>query len=201
MAYAQAAYDNTDLPGKDYKVFYLDKAHMFDCMKACLADPKCKAWTYVKPGYQGPKGRCYLKSAVPPSVPNKCCMSGPKICNKLAFATTSPLPSAVIGGEYNYRIKMSVGEPPYEFCPMMYPPDGKPPKCDNSPGQRFSMPLGLTLSRDGLISGQLQCLNPQKAGTNCGAGYRHILIQVRDHCSTRPQVISKKFWINIKQQP
>ena len=34
--------------------------------------------TYVHPRVQGPYARCYLKSAVPPAMPNGCCISGYK---------------------------------------------------------------------------------------------------------------------------
>ena len=200
VANAQAAYDGFDYPGNDYKSFYMDKDFWSDCMHACENDPNCKAWTYVKPGYQGPKGRCYLKNAFPKSVINKCCVSGYLTCHKLTFATTSPLPSTVIGGDYSYQLKMSSGVPPYKFYPMRVPTDGTPPRVDYR-DQRFSMPLGLKLSQGGLISGQVQCLNPEKAGTDCGAGYIPILIQVRDSCPSGAQVISKKFYLNIKKQP
>jgi hypothetical protein len=198
MATAQGIEKNTDRPGKDYKVFYLygtDEAiNVSDCRSACTKDPKCSAWTYVKPGYQGTKGRCYLKSEVPKPVSKKCCYSG-YVCHDLVFATTSPLPSAVIGGDYKCQIKMSSGVPPYKFYPMQVPSDGRPPRIDTSRDQRFSMPLGLKLTRSGLILGQV------KSGA---AGYRPILIQVRDSCpscATCSSVISKKFYINIKQQP
>ncbi len=191
MAYAQGAYENHDYPGKDYKAFYMDKEYWPDCMSACQKDPKCSAWTYVKPGYQGPKGRCYLKSSIPQGVYNKCCVSG-YICHKPTFATTSPLPSTVIGGDYSYQLKMSSGVPPYKFYPIKVPPDGTPPRVDNSRDQRFSMPLKLKLSRGGLISGQVQ---------SGQAGYIPILIQVRDSCPSGSQVISKKFYMNIKKQP
>jgi len=47
------------------------------CLKACLSDVKCKAWTFVKPNTtQGPKGVCWLKTALPPPTKNGCCMSG-----------------------------------------------------------------------------------------------------------------------------
>jgi len=204
MANAQFATDNHDLPGNNYKSFYMDKDFWSDCMNACVKDPKCSGWTYVKPGYQGPKGRCYLKNAIPGLVYNKCCVGG-YFCHGLTFATTSPLPSAVIGGDYNYQIKMSSGVPPYKFYPMYFPPDGTPPRVDTSRDQRFSMPLGLKLSQTGLISGQVQCLNPEKAGTDCGAGNIPLLIQVRDSCPSihgpGQQVISKKFYMNIKKQP
>lgn len=202
MAHAQVAYPNLDYPGNNYKSFYMDKDFWPDCMSACENDPNCKAWTYVKPGYQGPKGRCYLKNAFPKAVFNKCCESG-YFCQDLTFATTSPLPSTVIGGDYKYQIKMSSGVPPYKFYPMYFPPDGTPPRVDTSRDQRFSMPLGLKLSQGGLISGQVQCLNPEKAGTDCGAGYIPLLIQVRDSCTPKQggQMISKKFYINIMKQP
>ena len=205
LANAQSAGDNHDLPGNNYKSFYMDKDDWPGCKHVCENDPKCKAWTYVKPGYQGPKGRCYLKNAFPKPVYNsKCCVSGYLICHNLTFATTSPLPSAVIGGDYKYQIKMSLGVPPYKFYPMLVPPDGAPPRVDNSRDQRFSMPLGLKLSQDGWISGQVQCLNPEKAGTDCGAGNIPLLIQVLDSCPATQgggRVISKKFYINIKKQP
>lgn len=193
-ANAQQAMNGLDYPGNDYKSFYMDKDSWPDCKSACENDAKCKAWTYVKPGYQGPKGRCYLKDALPKSVQNKCCVSGYTTCHKLTFATTSPLPSAVIGGDYKYQIKMSLGVPPYKFYPMQVPPDGTPPRVDNSRDQRFSMPLGLKLSRGGLISGQVQ---------SGQAGYIPLLIQVRDSCPSTHggQMISKKFYINIEKQP
>jgi hypothetical protein len=190
--YVESPVADTDRPGNDYKVFYTNNE--WDCHEACANDPKCITWTFVKPGYQGPKGRCYLKNAVSPEVTNKCCMSG-FICRPLTFATTSPLPSAVIGGDYKYQIKISTGGfPPYEFYPMRVPSDGTPPRVDKSRDQRFSMPLGLKLSLDGLISGQVQ---------SDQAGYIPLLIQVRDSCPHLPyqHVITKKFFINIKQQP
>jgi hypothetical protein len=46
------------------------------CAQACNDDSQCKAFTFVKPGFQGPDGRCYLKYGVPDPVPNECCISG-----------------------------------------------------------------------------------------------------------------------------
>ena len=31
------------------------------CRDLCAQDPKCKAFTYVSPGIQGPNARCWLK--------------------------------------------------------------------------------------------------------------------------------------------
>jgi len=69
----------TDRPGMDYKDFDLSSPDPKLCEDACKADsPKCKAFTYVKPGIQGPSARCWLKSGVPAAVKNDCCVSGIK---------------------------------------------------------------------------------------------------------------------------
>jgi hypothetical protein len=69
---------NTDRPGRDYKNFTLDSPSYQTCATRCARESQCKAWTYVKPGLQGPKARCYLKSGVPKPVQQSCCVSGAK---------------------------------------------------------------------------------------------------------------------------
>jgi hypothetical protein len=66
---------NIDRPGGDYKNFDLNGEYPSDCRDACSKDQKCQAWTYVRPGVQGPKARCWLKASVPPARPNNCCIS------------------------------------------------------------------------------------------------------------------------------
>lgn len=66
----------TDRMGSDYKNFNLAEAQPLLCQKACHAERGCRAWTYVKPGIQGPTARCWLKSAVPPAKASACCVSG-----------------------------------------------------------------------------------------------------------------------------
>jgi hypothetical protein len=68
----------TDRMGSDYAGFDLPAPDPARCAKACDDDATCKAYTYVKPGVQGPKPRCYLKSAVPPATASACCVSGVK---------------------------------------------------------------------------------------------------------------------------
>jgi hypothetical protein len=46
------------------------------CKAACDAENKCRAWTYVRPGYIGPSARCYLKDKLKPPRANPCCISG-----------------------------------------------------------------------------------------------------------------------------
>lgn len=213
---------DTDRPGHNLRVLDLEKADPSLCAKECGADAKCLAYTYVGPGWQGPKARCWLKSAIPPAKPNPCCISGVKktgaketpipsppispsygkttsTCYPIKFISTSPLPPAVIGGNYDYQIQYDFAGP-VRFCPYVIPPNGAPPRCDNSHDQAFSMPLGLRLYPDGRISGQVQCMDPTKAGTTCGAGYFPILIQGWPECWDGHAIV-QKFWIKIEQKP
>jgi hypothetical protein len=86
---------DTDRPGANLKVFNLDTADPQLCVKACGDEPKCRAYTYVKPGVQGPKARCWLKSGVPSAKPNKCCVSGVKTAQG---ATAPPVKVPVFEG-------------------------------------------------------------------------------------------------------
>lgn len=69
---------DTDRAGSDYSGYDLSSADPALCRKACEDDAQCKAYTYVKPGVQGPKARCYLKNTVPSASHNSCCVSGVK---------------------------------------------------------------------------------------------------------------------------
>ncbi len=68
-----------DRLGGDYFSFDARTDHVEDCEGACRTEAKCAAWTYVKPGVQGPQARCYLKNVVPAMSDNACCVSGTKI--------------------------------------------------------------------------------------------------------------------------
>ncbi|MBZ0139114.1 MAG: PAN domain-containing protein [Pseudorhodoplanes sp.] len=46
------------------------------CQMACEADGRCRAWTYVRPGYIGASARCFLKSQIKPPRRKPCCISG-----------------------------------------------------------------------------------------------------------------------------
>jgi uncharacterized protein YkwD len=82
---------NTNRPGSDYANFDLKGAYPSDCRDACLKDAACKAWTYVKPGVQGPKARCWLKNAAPGERPDECCVSG---INPATASAPAPAPAS-----------------------------------------------------------------------------------------------------------
>jgi hypothetical protein len=46
------------------------------CKTACEAENKCRAWTYVRPGYIGSPARCYLKDRITRPRHKPCCISG-----------------------------------------------------------------------------------------------------------------------------
>lgn len=68
------AVDGFNLPGSDYDNFGTGSVTL--CMQTCAGDSRCQAWTWVKPGIQGPSGRCWLKHRVPTLVKDSCCNSG-----------------------------------------------------------------------------------------------------------------------------
>ena len=66
-----------DRLGGDYRHFDIPKdPNVETCKRACEDENRCRAWTYVRPGYLGPSARCYLKDRVKPPRRRPCCMSG-----------------------------------------------------------------------------------------------------------------------------
>jgi hypothetical protein len=68
----------TDRAGGDYRSFDLPAPQPELCRDACWHEVQCRAFTYVNPGVQGNAARCWLKSVVPTTQPNGCCVSGVK---------------------------------------------------------------------------------------------------------------------------
>ena len=72
--------DGFDRPGADYETFEQTgdyQSHVL-CRDACESQPRCRAYTYVKPGGEGAKAQCRLKSPVPAPVESSCCISAVK---------------------------------------------------------------------------------------------------------------------------
>jgi len=61
--------------GADYRSFR-PRGGPRDCQMACADDDRCRAWTYVRQGVQGPSAHCWLKGSVPQPMRNDCCVSG-----------------------------------------------------------------------------------------------------------------------------
>jgi hypothetical protein len=75
-SWSALAVDGVNLPGNDYANF--DAPSAFVCRTTCGGESRCQAYTFVKPGIQGPSGRCWLKHTLPAIVKDGCCDSGPR---------------------------------------------------------------------------------------------------------------------------
>ncbi len=67
---------DTNRYGSDFRDLVLPRAEPALCRDACMAEPRCLAWSYVKPGIQGAQARCWLKNPVPKPTRESCCVSG-----------------------------------------------------------------------------------------------------------------------------
>jgi hypothetical protein len=47
-----------------------------ECEAACKGEDRCRAWTYVRPGYLAPAARCFLKEKITRPRYKPCCVSG-----------------------------------------------------------------------------------------------------------------------------
>ncbi len=85
-----------DLRGSDYHRLAMTQADPLLCQAACRADSRCAAWTFVRPGVQGPEARCFLKAVVPGRVPDACCTSGVEKSDP-EFHTPPTVSASVVG--------------------------------------------------------------------------------------------------------
>ena len=68
---------STDRAGGDYRSFETPADPQAKaCAAACKGEPRCRAWTYRRPGYGATAPRCYLKDLVKPPRHRPCCISG-----------------------------------------------------------------------------------------------------------------------------
>jgi hypothetical protein len=68
---------STDRIGGDYRTYEMAPgAAEAQCRASCEADRRCRAWTYLRPGYGSNTARCYLKERVTRPRPRPCCISG-----------------------------------------------------------------------------------------------------------------------------
>lgn len=66
-----------DRYGGDYRSFEMAaNADADACAKACQAEGRCRAFTFVRPGYGTAAGRCFLKDRITRPRRKPCCISG-----------------------------------------------------------------------------------------------------------------------------
>jgi len=68
---------STDRVGGDYRNFELATNPSAEaCRTACEGERRCRAWTYLRPGYGTATARCFLKERVTRPRSRPCCISG-----------------------------------------------------------------------------------------------------------------------------
>src|SRR5258706_301208 len=71
---AQSGFDR---PGGDYPNYDVNPDPKgATCEAACKDENRCRAWTYVRPGYLGTSARCFLKERITAPRHKPCCVSG-----------------------------------------------------------------------------------------------------------------------------
>jgi PAN domain len=83
-----------DRPGGDFDTWVVDGSNKeaWRCHDSCFANPRCKAYTFVKPATPDANGLCRLKETVPAAVAADCCVSGVKGQTGVSAATKPPPP-------------------------------------------------------------------------------------------------------------
>ena len=75
-AFAQGSLkENTTYLGGDFKDFDV-KGGATDCQQACVRDPHCAQWSFVKPASLRMQGHCFLKNKPTKESSDRCCTSG-----------------------------------------------------------------------------------------------------------------------------
>jgi len=123
---------NTNRFGGDIRSFELDSgAH--GCASACAAEAHCRAFTWVKPGVQGVRARCWLKSTVPAAKKDPNCISGVMPAQPGSLGGQSP--GAGSWGVWAYRIGADVGA--WTSCDIQYVAARRPARYDDAPNYRL----------------------------------------------------------------
>jgi len=106
-ALAQELEEDTDRPGMDYAIVELDSPDPTVCARLCAGDARCQAFTYVRPGIQGDRAVCYLKSGAPAPVSDDCCISGLRNLGEEGERDTFAAP-----GEVEYLVQITTADIP-----------------------------------------------------------------------------------------
>ena len=115
---------NFDRPGGDYLSAPVVSGDPADCALTCERDRRCRAWTFSYPTDITSGAVCWLKSNVPPRVPENCCVSGVRGAGVVEPRTGAEETSIDrFGGDYkNFALKKDEGD---EACKAACTEDNK----------------------------------------------------------------------------
>lgn len=138
---------NTNRPGRDFRWFELDNG-ADGCASACQADQRCRSFTWVKPGVQGRRARCWLKDAVPAAAHNTECISG--VMARPAVVSTAGNTGPGDWGVWAYRLGADVG--PWQPCDIQYVAARRPARYDAAPNYVLVRNADTRFAADQFIS-------------------------------------------------
>ena len=120
---------NINRAGSDFRWFDLDGG-ADACSSACQADQRCRSFTWVKPGVQGRRARCWLKGAVPAASHNTDCISGVMGPPEAVAAGGRGGAPAGDWGVWAYRLGADAG--PWQPCDIQYVAARRPARYDTA---------------------------------------------------------------------
>lgn len=140
---------DTNRFGSDYRGFDAPSAQL--CRTACANETACRAWTWVKPGIQGPSGKCWLKNAAAAPSANACCVSGlrgpaPTTARRISPPAIAVAPRQVLPGPGVSPAQLDFGSiwdgelltRTVEVTPPISAPDG-PVRVEIDPSKVFTV--------------------------------------------------------------
>ena len=138
---------NTNRFGGDIRGFELDGGARA-CESACGADQRCRAFTWVKPGVQGARAHCWLKSSVPIATSDPNCISG--VMASRGSSSGGRVPGTGAWGVWAYRIGADVDT--WNACDIQYVAARRPARYDQAPNYRLVRNAESQVAADQFVS-------------------------------------------------
>lgn len=111
-----------DFPGGDIERIELTVPDPGLCRQACQANGECRGWTFIKPGIQGPRAVCWVKSAPGIARQDENAISG------VRFDGAGPVPG---GASVENQMRLGVDFPGNDLQSFALP-SGDPRLCQNA---------------------------------------------------------------------
>lgn len=138
---------NTNRGGSDFWNFELDSG-ADACSAACAADARCRAFTWVRPGVQGVRARCWLKNAVPGATNDNNCISG-----VMQSASAPGGGSGSAGGGWGvWAYQLGADGVAWNPCDIQYVAARRPARYDSAPNYRLVRDADTRASADQFVS-------------------------------------------------
>ena len=138
---------NTNRGGSDFWNFELDSG-ADACAAACAGDARCRAFTWVRPGVQGARARCWLKNAVPGATNDNNCISGVM----QAASTPGSGPGSAGGAWGVWAYQLGADGVAWNPCDIQYVAARRPARYDSAPNYRLVRDADTRADADRFVS-------------------------------------------------